>query len=398
MDPILFSLVIPTRNRPRTLQACLNTCLNQIDAPAYEIVINDNSDNDETREFVTGLIADRDGQAPIRYHKRESICSMSENFEDAIGRASGQYTIVIGDDDGICPMALYELALLISKTNAQIIKWSNGLFNWPDIEYQTSANYLGFSLNRNFRVANGHEELQKSLSTLNYVNLPMLYINAAVHRNVINQIRDGQGGLFRSRSPDVYSSIVLSYHCGQFLEVSVPFTIAGLSGSSNGVSTAFAGDNPKPRQDFSALNAKAGLHKHPHVPDLTIYPIVDFAESFYFAKGYHFSLDDEFTLSRKRILRACAERSDPSDPAARKALLDACTGELYLSDYVIRLLDEPRVMAEALKLKPTNLGSDGANLHLDTREFGVNSIEDAVNLVHKVVWPANAPLRYDLAR
>lgn len=398
MDSVLFSIVVPTRNRARTLQACLKTCLNQIEAPPYEIVINDNSDNDETRDLVASLIAENPDQTSIHYYKRESVCSMSENFEDAIGRASGQYVIVIGDDDGICPMALHELGLLIEKTGAQIIKWSNGLFNWPDIEYQNSANYLGFSLQRHFRVANGHEELQKSLIDLNYVNLPMLYINAAVRQNVINHIRDGQGGLFRSRSPDVYSSIVLSYHCGQFLDVSIPFTIAGLSGSSNGVSTAFAGDNPTPRQDFSALNVKAGLLKHPHVPDLTIYPAVDFAESFYFAKRYHFSLDDEFTLSRKRLLRACVERSDASDPAARKELLQACSDDAYLSEYVASLLDQPRTVTEAPKLKPANLGADGANLHLDTREFGIRTIEDAVNLVHKVVWPANAPLRYDLAR
>lgn len=397
-DEIVFSIVVPTRNRRKTLEFCLNTCINQINAPRYEIVVNDNSTNDESERFVRGMLSQRSDLAEkLIYQRRSSPCSMSENFEEAILRARGKYVIVLGDDDGILPMALFEIQSMILRTKAKVIRWSNGLYNWPDMGLNDYANYLGFSTVRSFRVADGREELLKSIDNFTYDNLPMLYINAAISSDVIAGLRDGRGLIFGGRSPDVYSGIVISYLCGKFISLTVPLTIAGLSHASNGVSAAFGGTNRRPQQDYNDLNAKAGLYAHSHVPDLTIYPVVAFSESFYFAKGFHFSLDDEFMLSRKRVLRACAERSDVQDAAVREALYAACGGEPYLTDYVSRLISEQTEIVPPPRLKPRNLGADGDNLHLEAGALGIKTIEDAVKFVHNIVWPNNAPLRYDLS-
>ena len=392
-----FSIVIPTRNRVHTLSSTLQTCLGQMHFDNYEIVVNDNSDGEETRDFIGALIAENPrAREKIRYHRRSTVCSMADNFEDAISRASGEYIIVVGDDDGIMPMALYELNEIIVETGASVVKWRNGLYTWPDIAIEGSANYLGFSLRRSWRKLDGREELRNSLEELNYENLPMLYINAAVHSALVKAIRDNEGGLFRSRSPDVYSAIVLGYRCGQFLDLTVPLTLAGLSSSSNGVSTAFAGENRTPNLDFEALNAQAGIVAQPTVPNLAIHPVRDFAESFLFAKSYHFSADDEFQLSRRRMMRKFIQHSDLSVPAVRDALLNACADDEHLRAYAQDLMVQTAPGGPIANLRPANLGADGINIHLDGRDFGITDIAGAVQLVHTMIWPLGARLRYDL--
>lgn len=392
-----FSIVVPTRNRPHTLPHTVKTCLSQIGFDDYEIVIGDNSDGDETKSYIEALVAnDPRGREKIRYQKRPQICSMSENFDAAISQAEGEYIIVIGDDDGILPMALYELDELAASTRAKIVKWRNGLYTWPSLNFHGQADYLGFSLVRSRKTSSGAEQLKESLRTFQYDNLPLLYINAAIHADAVAAMRVAGGKLFPSRAPDVYSGVVLSHIGGEFLDVTVPFTLAGLSGSSNGVSTAFGGVNATPRKDFERLNAEDGIRFHPHVPNITLFPVVDFADAFYWAKARHFPGDHQFSLSRFDLMRACVERCDTDVDAVRRELLRVCEDDPDLTRHVLELMAEPKEIAPAPRLKPALLGADGANLHLETQEFGIKTIEDAVAFVHKVVWPGGAPLRYDL--
>ena len=394
-----FSIVIPTRNRVETLQHTMDTCLCQMRFDDYEIIVNDNSDGEEARLYIENkLKTDLLAKQKVRYHKRSVICSMSENFDDAISRAKGEFVIVIGDDDGILPMALFEINTLINETGAAIIKWKNGLYNWPDMELENASNYLGFCVMRSIDIANGKTELLRSLQTFSYENLPMLYINSAIRRDVIGGIRDREGKLFRSRSPDVYSAVVLAHACGEFINVSVPFTVAGLSRSSNGVSSAFAGKNSAPRMDFNELNDQSGLFRHPHVPNLIMFPVIEFAEAFNFAKGFHFSADDDISMSRKDLIQACVDRADTGIGVVRQEILRVCEDDAELIDYAKNLMLTKNAYVPARSLKPANLGSDGENLHLDGRDFGIENIKDAIMLVHKIIWPLNAKLRYDLKR
>lgn len=57
--PLRLSVVLPTFNRPGSLQSCLAALLHQAaDASAYEIIVVDNNSSDSTRDVIAG-IADR---------------------------------------------------------------------------------------------------------------------------------------------------------------------------------------------------------------------------------------------------------------------------------------------------------------------------------------------------
>jgi glycosyltransferase involved in cell wall biosynthesis len=390
-----FSVVIPTRNREQTLKHALRTCLDQIDFDDYEIVVNDNSDGDDTQALAAQLIAeDPQAKGRLRYNRRAAACSMALNFEDAISHAEGEYIIVIGDDDGLLPRALKELDGLIEQTGAAIVKWSPGLYAWPDLALPMQGGYLRVGLERAFRIASGAEELAKALERLSYDNLPSLYLNTAIKRSRIERFRDGEGHLFRSYSPGAYSAVTVSYACGDFIETTIPFTLDGLSGFSTRVSNAYAGANPAPRADLWRLSGQDGIKQHPHVPVLPIFPLVDFADGFLYAKDRYFSADDSFALPRERILRACIERCDTTDAATRKELLRTCRDDAGLTRFAKDLLAATPPTGQ-IPIRP-RLGSSGRELNLDGTEFGLTTIRDAVALAHKVIWPAGAPLRYDL--
>ena len=392
-----FSIVIPTRNRSDTILSTLDTCLSQKEFESYEIVINDNSDDAQTENFIHQLCESNSrAREKIRYARRQTVCSMSENFDESIRRAVGLFVIVIGDDDGILPNALREIYSLIQAHDVSVIKWKNGLYNWPDMSIAEAKNYLGFSVSRSVEKRNCWSELKKSLITLSYDNLPMLYINSAVRRDVIDFIRDKDGKVFRSQSPDIYSAVVLAYQDIVFIEATIPFTLAGLSRHSNGVSFSFSGTNASPRSDFTTLNTKAGIHHHPAVPNLNIFPYVAFAETFYHAKSHHFESDDTVQLSRHRLMEACVARADTEVEAVRAELLRVCEDDADLADFTRGLIAAKTETLPPPRLKPAQLGFDGENLHLDPRDHGVVTIADAVALVHRIVWPADAPLRYDV--
>lgn len=395
-----FSVVIPTRARPDTLAACLETCLGQRRFDAFEVVVCDNSDpgDDRTERLIAQRIAeDPRARDRIVFARQDAVRAMSCNFSDAIARASGEYVVVLGDDDGLLPMALYEIDRLVTETGEAVIRWSNGLYMWPGMAIEAEADYLGFSLLRGHRVRQGREALAECLATLRYEHLPMLYINAAVRRDVVNAMRDETGMLFHARCPDVYSAIAIAYLNSSYLDVSAPLSLAGLSRSSNGVSSAFAGSNVAPKVDFDALNRAAGLTPHPLAPDLPIFPLVALAESFLFAKAQHFPDDTAFELPRDILMRAYAAQADTADPAVRAAILDVCRGDDALFSEIDEALRNPAPRPPAIRLKPTALGFDGRNLLLDPSDFGIRDVADAVALVHGIVWPGDEPIRYDVA-
>ena len=392
-----FSIVIPTRNRTDTLKYTIETCLNSKRFEDYEIVVNDNGDDDVTQDYIAGLVSSNSAaETKISYYRRSVVCSMSENFEEAVGRSTGEYVIVMGDDDGILPMALYELHSLINSEKPKIVKWQNGMYNWPGMMLKDAANYLGFSLVRSKSSKSTRSELESALDSLDYNQLPMLYINSAISRDIISTMRDGDGRLFRSPSPDIYSAMVLGHRSRDFLSVTVPFTLAGLSRHSNGVSSAFDGSNAAPKQDFSALNARGGIHHHERVPNLSVFPAVAIADSFYHAKNYHFPSDDTIDLPRRRLMQACVARADTTIEAVREELLRVCADDPDLAEFTRDLIANKTESLPPVRLKPALLGFDGENLHLDPRDYGVTTIADAVALVHRIIWPADEPLRYDL--
>lgn len=110
-NKIKFSICIPTYNRAYILERCLNSILTQTYTP-YEILVVDDGSIDHTREIVSKYIQ----KLPLKYYKKENGGKHTAlNF--GIGKASGDYFIILDSDDWLLPNCLEFFADKIKYIN-----------------------------------------------------------------------------------------------------------------------------------------------------------------------------------------------------------------------------------------------------------------------------------------
>jgi glycosyltransferase involved in cell wall biosynthesis len=91
-----ISICIPTYNRPDFLKICLESCFYQTFVP-YEILIGDDSSNNETESLVNDLKPL--SPCPIYYRRNTPALKQAANLHDLIQNSSGDLISIIHDDD-----------------------------------------------------------------------------------------------------------------------------------------------------------------------------------------------------------------------------------------------------------------------------------------------------------
>jgi len=96
----VVSICIPTYHRRELLSRALRSCLAQT-YQDFEIIITDNSSDDDSEELVAALKEPR-----IRYHRNEANLGGIGNVARVATLASGKYLKLLMDDDMLKPRAL----------------------------------------------------------------------------------------------------------------------------------------------------------------------------------------------------------------------------------------------------------------------------------------------------
>jgi glycosyltransferase involved in cell wall biosynthesis len=107
--PPLVSVCIPTYNRPEYLRRAVESCLAQT-LPDFEIIITDNSTNDET-----AALARKWADPRIRYYKNEGNVGPVASSNRAVSLAQGRYIKFLMDDDLLKPRCLELMAQGLDK-------------------------------------------------------------------------------------------------------------------------------------------------------------------------------------------------------------------------------------------------------------------------------------------
>lgn len=89
----LVSILIPTHNRPYYFEIALKSALAQT-YPNIQIIISDNSDDEQTKAVVTPYLTDK----RIKYYREKGLTA-TENWTKCIEFASGEYVSWLMDDD-----------------------------------------------------------------------------------------------------------------------------------------------------------------------------------------------------------------------------------------------------------------------------------------------------------
>lgn len=89
----LFSILMPTKDRPQYFQLAMESVLGQLEAASVEILVWDVSTGSATEQFVSGISDPR-----VKYFRRPAQ-GMVNDWRGLLGYATGDYICFLHDDD-----------------------------------------------------------------------------------------------------------------------------------------------------------------------------------------------------------------------------------------------------------------------------------------------------------
>lgn len=232
MSPLL-SIIIPTKNRQYTAVFAVASVLD-IESDDIEVVIQDCSD-DNSLEDLLRLKFENDPR--IKYFFSDSKPSLTDNWNLAIGNASGKFICGIGDDDAVMPVC-FEIAKWMAQNNVDAVSGALVVYIWKDAYLKSFSNgKISFSNDYSgdiFEVDIQKEFLKKAINCgFGYTdNLPNLY-HGILRKELLQKHKQACGHYLSSTSFDVYNAFVLAAYTHNFYYIDIPITVRGVSGKSN---------------------------------------------------------------------------------------------------------------------------------------------------------------------
>lgn len=105
----LVQVFLATYNRPKFVIKAINSVLNQ-DTNNYELIISDNSTNDETKKIL-----DKEFSNKFTYKRRKPSLNAIEHFNLILSEVSAEYFLIFHDDDLMLPYMLSTLICCSQK-------------------------------------------------------------------------------------------------------------------------------------------------------------------------------------------------------------------------------------------------------------------------------------------
>ena len=132
-----FSVLLPTRNRLDLLGYAIESVLRQ-DYQNWEIIVSDNFSDEDIKTYIENLSDKR-----IKYFKTKKFLSVTENWNLALNESTGDYFIMLGDDDSLMQGYFSKMKIYIEKfNNPEMIYTSAYLFAYPKVFKDKPDGYL----------------------------------------------------------------------------------------------------------------------------------------------------------------------------------------------------------------------------------------------------------------
>ena len=105
-----FSVLLPTRNGGPFLDNCIRSILEQ-GYDDMELVISDNANTDDTPAVIHRFVDD----SRVKILRLETPVSVTDNWNNALNASSGEYILMMGDDDYLLPGYFLRMEKLLDK-------------------------------------------------------------------------------------------------------------------------------------------------------------------------------------------------------------------------------------------------------------------------------------------
>lgn len=229
------SVVIPTRNRAHLLRFALKSVLAQ-NYKNLEIIVCDNYSKDQTREVVASF-CNRD----IKYVRTNKVLSMPDNWEFALGQASGDYITYVSDDSYLLPESVKIAQMELEKFRESVVVWRHCAYFSSEWFEFARRNILYIPKTTSQSLILDSKENLKKLFDLNedvaYIIPQML--NSMCHRSVIEKVIKKQGRFFLPSSPDFSSAAATLINNPKYLLLDRVLYISGVTPASIGATSNF---------------------------------------------------------------------------------------------------------------------------------------------------------------
>lgn len=233
---MLISVLLPTRDRLEYLGFAVQSVLRQ-DDDEWEIIISDNDSDEDIAGYVEDL-----GNERIRYVRTERLVPVTENWNNALRHSTGDYVIMLGDDDALLPGYLSRMRMLIERFDRPDAVYAGAyLFAYPDVLPDAPEGYLVPNLHAPFFDDRGDARLLETVQTRGLAraaaNFRALYdFNmqyTLVARATIERLRAG-GDFFRSPFPDYYATNLIFAEMDRIVVDPHPRVVIGITRRSYG--------------------------------------------------------------------------------------------------------------------------------------------------------------------
>jgi abequosyltransferase len=107
-----LSIAIPTYNRRNLLEETLNSVFSQITSQV-ELIICDNASTDDTEVFIKEYI---EKYTYVKYFRNQKNIGMDRNFLTCLEKSTGDYVLMLSDDDLLDKNAVSNLLSLIENS------------------------------------------------------------------------------------------------------------------------------------------------------------------------------------------------------------------------------------------------------------------------------------------
>ena len=371
-----FSIVIPTRQRHRTLSSAIQSVLGQ-PYEDFELIVQDNFSSEETWKTVRGFNSPK-----LRYNRAPYLLPMNENWEQALDLCQGEYVLFIGDDDGMMPDGMALASSILERQPMDVLMWEKYTYWWEDALEPTLAGRMFLHLTHGFRMADPAAILQGYYDwRLGFGALPSVY-TGFVRRTLIDRVKSKIGKYFYVGAPDNFTGIANAYFAESVGVFDRALSMCGNSGQSTGCSYFFRSRGQERRNAYHSEEGKSIAEIiHPSlIPSVNLE--VNQADMQLRAKELLFPGDDRYRVDMATVLRGMAANIN-RDPASYDDTLTeirALAAKHGIATATIAL--PPKASGERTSFQGMMTDASGKpqTLAVNCREAGVHDVASAVRL------------------
>lgn len=230
-----FSILLPTRNRLDLLRYAVESVRLQ-DYPDWEIIISDNASTEDVSGYVASCA---DGR--IRYYRTERLLPVTENWNATVERSTGDYLIMLGDDDGLMRNCLATAHRLINEWRYPDAVYTQALqFAYPGVIPGHSQAFVQVAYNaflegveQPFLLSQqkAREMVRSAMSFRLWYGFNMQHF--IISRKLVETLRN-KGSFFQSPYPDYYAANAVLLAAETVLANPQPLVMIGISPKSFG--------------------------------------------------------------------------------------------------------------------------------------------------------------------